>query len=136
MRSPAWLVPLLVIACAAGGVAGSRLLTAPSLTLTGTPAGPDAVPRTSVFVVSGVKCVDTAARAASQLVELPGLCELRAFAARARLEVTYDPALLGAAEIVAALEGPVLEPSTGEYLFGLYKVIEIDGRKIDSPNTL
>lgn len=132
MRTPVWIVPVLLVVCTAAGVSGSRLLEAPSVTRTWQAAGPHAGSRTSVFVVSGVKCVDTAERAAGQLDGLSGVQQLAAFASRARLDVTYDPAVLDAAAIRAALEGPVLEPATGAFLFGLYRVIEMDGVPIAS----
>ena len=132
MRTPAWIIPLLVIVCTAAGLGGSRLATAPSLTHDYTGAAPGADARTSVFVIEGVKCVDTAERAARQLDGMPGVARLEAYASRARVEVTYDPAATGAAAIRDAFEAPVHDPATGEYLFGLYKVIEMDGVKIES----
>lgn len=134
MRAPAWLVPLLVVACAAAGVAGARLLVAPSLVevYDRAQATNTAALRTSVLVVRGVKCVDTAERAARQLDEVAGVRRLEAFASRARLEVTYDPELADAATLREALEAPVRVPETGEYLFGLYEVVEMDGVKIAS----
>jgi hypothetical protein len=132
MKTPTWIIPLLVVVCTAAGVGGSRLLTAPSLARDYADVAPGADSRTSVFVVEGVKCVDTAERAARQLEGLAGVQRLEAFASRARLEVTYDPALTGATAIRDALEAPVHDPSTGEYLFGLYTVIEMDGLKIES----
>lgn len=134
MRAPAWVIPLAVVACAAAGVAGARLLVAPSLVEVYDVAGPAdaAALRTSVLVVQGVKCVDTAERAAKQLAGLAGVHRLEAYASRARLEVTYDPARVDAAALREAIEAPVHEPATGEYLFGLYEVIEMDGVKIAS----
>lgn len=132
MRAPGWIVPLLVVACAAGGVAASRLLVAPSLTevYAAPPAG--AATRTSEFVVEGVKCVDTAARAAGQLRDVAGVYELTAFAPRARLRVTYDPATTSPAALREAFESAVHDTATGEYLFGLFTVVEIDGQEIKS----
>ena len=134
MRAPAWVIPLLVVVFSAGGVAGSRLLVAPSLVreyaAAGAPDGAAAL-RTSVLVVKGVKCVDTAERAARQLDGLAGVRRLEAFASRARLEITFDPTLVDAATLREALEAPVHEPATGEYLFGLYEVIEMDGVKME-----
>lgn len=131
MRAPTWIIPALVVACAAAGVGGAKLVVAPSLTQVYAVAAPGASTRTSVFVVEGVKCVDTAERAARQLADVPGVLSLEAFASRARVEVTYDAALTGAEAIRDAFEGPVHEPATGEYLFGLYTVIEMDGLKIE-----
>lgn len=131
MRAPAWIIPALVVACTAAGVAGSRLAVAPSLVevYDGAAAGTGA--RRSVFVVRGVKCVDTAERAAQQLAGLAGVQRLEAFASRARLEVTYDPAQVDAAALRDAFEAPVHDEKSGEYLFGLYEVIEMDGVKIE-----
>lgn len=131
MRAPAWIIPVLVVAFAAAGVGGAKLVVAPSLTRAYADAAPGSATRTSVFVVEGVKCVDTAERAARQLEGVPGVLSLEAFASRARVEVTYDAALVDAEAIRDAFEGPVHEPATGEYLFGLYTVIEMDGRKIE-----
>lgn len=134
MKAPAWIIPALVVACTAAGVGGSKLVTAPSLARDYAVAAPGAAARTSVFVVAGVKCVDTAERAAHQLDDLKGVLSLEAFASRARVEVTYDPVLTGAAAIREAIEGPVHDTTTGAYLFGLYKVIEMDGVKIEPEN--
>jgi copper chaperone CopZ len=130
MKAPAWIIPLLVVACTAAGVGGSRLLVAPSLVHTFAQAGPTADARTAQMVVEGVKCVDTAERAAAQLKDVDGVLKCVAYASRARLDVTYDPARTSAAAIREALEAPVLIPATGEYLFGLYQVVELDGEKI------
>ena len=134
MKAPAWVVPALVVACTAAGVGGSKLVTAPSLTQVYAEVAPGVATRTSVFVVAGVKCVDTARRAAHQLEGTNGVLSLEAFASRARLEVTYDPARTSAREIRDAVEGPVHDAATGGYLFGLYKVIEMDGVKIEPEN--
>ncbi len=130
MKAPAWIIPVLVVACAAAGVGGSRLLVAPSVVHTYAQAGPTADARTSQMVVEGVKCVDTAERAVAQLNDVAGVLKCVAYASRARLDVTYDPARTSAAAIREALEAPVLVPATGEYLFGLYRVIEMNGEKI------
>lgn len=136
MRAPAWIIPALVVAFTAAGVAGSRLAVAPSLareyaTGDATRAADAAALRTSVLVVRGVKCVDTAERAAKQLDGLAGVRRLEAFASRARLEVTYDPTLVDAAALRDAFEAPVHDGKSGEYLFGLYEVIEMDGVKME-----
>ncbi len=136
MRAPAWLIPALVVACTAAGVGGSKLVVAPSLVREyaagAAQATATADARTSQFVVKGVKCVDTAERAAKQLDGVAGVQRLEAFASRARLEVTYDPAQVDAAALREAIEAPVHDEATGEYLFGLYEVIEMDGVKIES----
>ncbi|MBK8164888.1 MAG: hypothetical protein IPK64_02870 [bacterium] len=132
MKAPAWLVPVLVVLCAVAGVIGSRLAMAPSLVEVFAEASPNAEPRRSVFVVRGVRCVDTAEMAARQLAGIDGVQRLEAFASRARLDVTYDPARVDAAALREAFEGPVHDANSGEYLFDLFEVIEMDGVKIES----
>jgi copper chaperone CopZ len=131
VKAPRWIVPLLVLACAALGLGGSRLLVAPSITRDFSRAVPGAAVRTAVFVVDGIRCVDTAERAARQLSGMPGVIRFTAFASRARADVTYDPSVTGVVAIREALEGPVHDPASGEYLFGLYTVLEINGVKTD-----
>lgn len=130
MRAPAWIIPVLVVACTAAGIGGSRLLVAPSLEHTFAAAAPGMETRTARLVVEGVKCVDTAERAAAQLKDVDGVLACTAFASRARLDVTYDPARTNAEAIREALEAPVQVAATGEYLFGVYQVVEMDGLKI------
>ena len=89
MKAPAWIIPVLVVACAAAGVGGSRLLVAPSLVHSYAATAPGVTTRTTQMVVEGVKCVDTAERAAAQLKGLDGVLRCEAFASRARLDVTY-----------------------------------------------
>lgn len=131
MKVPAWIVPALVIAAAGLGVGGSRLLAAPSVVheYAATPS-PGEAARTATFVVQGVRCVDTAERAARQLDGEPGVIRLAAWASQARLMVTFDPSTTGADAIRDALEAPVYDESTGEFVFGVYTVREIDGVRV------
>ena len=129
MKVPGWSVPALVVLLTLAGVGGARLFAVPSVVLDLPTAGTGAR-RTTVLVVDGVKCVDTAERAAGQVKGLPGVSRFVAYASRNRVEVTFDPAVSGVAEIVEAIEGPVHDAATGEYLFHVYRVVEIDGGKV------
>ena len=122
-------MPALVVLFALAGLGGARLFAVPSVVLDLSPAGLGAR-RTTVLVVDGVKCVDTAERAAGQVKGLPGVSRFVAYASRNRVEVTFDPAVSDVAKIVEAIEGPVHDPATGEYLFHVYHVVEIDGGKV------
>lgn len=133
MRVPPWTVPLLVLLCAALGLAGARFLVRPSVVLDLAQAPSDADLRTTVLVVGGLFCVDTAERAAGQLDGLPGVFRFTAFASRNRAEVLYDPAVATVESIRKAIEGPIYDKKTGEFLFGLYRVVEADGVKYDVP---
>ncbi len=126
MKMTPWAVPALVVFFAALGIGGARLLAVPSVVRDYAPARPG--PRqTVVLVVDGVKCADTAERAANQLKDVPGVVRLVAYASRNRLDVTFLPEMAGVEAIRAAIEGPVYDESSGEYLFGVYKVVEVDG---------
>jgi hypothetical protein len=46
--------------------------------------------------------------------------------------VTYDPTATNVTALREAFESAVHDTATGEYLFGLYRVVEIDGQKIES----
>jgi len=132
MRVSGWIVPTLVVIAAVAGVGGSRLLAAPSLVreyAAAPPPGHDL--RTATFVVNGVRCVDTAERAAHQIDGEPGVIRLTAWASRARLEVAFDPAATGVEAIRDAIEAPVFDADTGEITFGVYEVREIDGVKVE-----
>jgi hypothetical protein len=132
MRAPAWIVPALVVAAAVLGVGGARLFAAPSLVLDYAAPPPDGPTHAASFLVEGVRCVDTAARAARQLDDEPGVIRLTAWAPRAKLEVTFDPAVTSAAALRDAIEGPVYDESAGEFRFGVYVVREIDGVKVEA----
>ncbi len=129
MKVPGWSVPALVVLLALAGLGGARLFAVPSVVVDLSPAAQGAQ-RTTVLVVDGVKCVDTAERAAGQVKGLSGVTRFVAYASRNRVEVTFDPAVSSTAKIVEAIEGPVHDPATGEYLFHVYHVVEIDGAKV------
>lgn len=131
VKVPAWVVPALVVACAAAGVGSARLFAAPSVVRDYAPVPTGISSRTAVFVVEGVRCVDTAEAVARQLVDVPGAFRLTAWASRAKVEVVFDPAAVSPAALAEALEGPVLDEATGEYRFGVYAVREIDGVRVD-----
>jgi hypothetical protein len=120
-------VPALVAVLAMTGIGGARLFAAPSVVRDFGAAPPGAATRQVVFIVQGVRCVDTAERAARQLAEAPGVIRFTAWAARARVEVTYDPAVTTASALQEALEGPVYDEQTGEFLFGVFAVREMQG---------
>jgi hypothetical protein len=132
MKVPQWLILVLIIVLAAAGVGSARLLAIPSLTLDFSPPEGETAgkPKIAVFLVEGVKCVDTALQAASTLEEVPGVTRFVAYASRNRVEITYDAGRLSVPALREALEGPVWVEETGEYLFQMFRVIEVDGRPV------
>ena len=132
MRTPQWVVPALVALCAGLGLGAGKLVAVPSLVQELAPAGRNPL-RTTVFIVDGVRCVDTAAGAARQLAGVPGAVRFMAYAARNRVEIRYDPALTSPDALREALEGPVYDEASGEYYFRVYGVVEMDGVRVGRP---
>ena len=131
MRTPRWIVPLLVLIAAAAGIGGARLFAAPSYTIDFGPSEAIARPETVRMTVRGLKCVDTARTVAGQLEGVPGVLRYVAYASRNEAQVTYDPARIAPEAIAEAIEGPVFVPGTGEILFHQYEVLSIRGRAVE-----
>jgi len=131
MKASPWIVPALIVACAAAGAGGARLFAAPSVTREFAAAAQGTAVRRVVFVVAGVRCVDTAEGVARQLAETPGALGFAAYASRGRVEVTYDPAVTDVPALIEAIEGPVYDEAAQEFRFGVYAVREVDGERID-----
>lgn len=130
MRVPGWIVPVLVTVVTASSLLAARLLAIPSLAVHFRSPAPGSRPTVSVFVVDGVRCVDTARRAASALAEIEGVLGVVAYASRSRLDITFDHRGCSPTAIRDALEGPILDEESGSFLFGQFRVVEIDGRPI------
>lgn len=129
MKVPQWAVPALVLVFAVLGVGGARLLVFPSVVKEFGAGAGRGLP-TVVMVVNGVKCVDTAERAAGQFAAIPGVVRFVAYASRNRVEVTFDPTKTTPLKLREALEGPVYDEASGETLFGVFKVLELNGRDV------
>lgn len=132
MRVPFFIVPILIVVLTVAGVAGGRLVAFPSVTVDYPQrvTTPPAHLKTSVFVVDGVRCVDTARRAATTLEEVPGVVRFVAYASRNQVEITYDPSRTHVEVLREAIEGPVYNEKTGEILFHLFSVVEVDGVRL------
>jgi hypothetical protein len=132
MRVPPFVVPALVVLLALLGLGGAKLFAIPSVEIDLPAAVENGAPpgRTVEMLVDGVKCVDTARRAASALEDLPGLYRYVAFASRNRIEVTYNPERVSVEQLREALEGPIFDEDSGEFLFNAFEVIEIDGKPV------
>lgn len=132
MKVPRWIVPGLVILLTAAGLSAARLFAIPSLALdfsVDEAMGREST-QTAVFLVDGLKCVDTARRAASTLKGLPGVIRYVAYASHNRVEITFDPARINIEALREAIEGPVYDEEAGRVLFHLFKVLEIDRKEV------
>jgi ferredoxin len=119
---PTWVVPLLLVALTAGGVAGARAFSLPSYARTYDDGDATATVR---MVVDGVRCVDTAETAAEQLDGVQGVSSLVAHASRNELVIEYRAEQIDVDAIREAIEAPVYEPATGSYLFHQFRVTEV-----------
>ena len=132
MIVPRVTVPVLVVLLAVAGLGAATLVAIPSLELELSSAGTEAgaPSRQVTLLVDGVKCVDTARRAASTLEEIPGVQRFVAYASRNRVDLTYDPSLVDVERLREVLEGPIFDEESGEFLFGLFDIVEIDGKPV------
>jgi hypothetical protein len=128
MKVSRWVVPVLIVLLIAVGLFGADTFAIPSLTITfpgNEKAAADSI-RTVVFVVDGVKCVDTARKASSTLKEIPGVIRYVAYASHNRVEIAYDATRTGVESLREAIEGPVYDEASQEFLFHVFEVLEID----------
>ncbi len=121
---PAGILPAVLVVLTVAGVAGSRAFALPSYQEQYSEVQPGDT-RTVRMTVSGVRCVDTAERAAAQLRGQDGVVSLVAYASRNEIEVTFDPRATDAAALRGALEAPAYDPETSEYVFHAFEVLEV-----------
>jgi hypothetical protein len=121
---PSWVLPLLMVLLGSAGVAGSRAFARPSYSETYAADSPAEV-ETIRLVVRGVRCVDTAQRAAAQLRGVPGVLSLVAFASRNELALEVDASVADMDAIRTALEAPVYDEGADQYLFHQFEVLEV-----------
>jgi len=130
MKVTFWAVPLLVLVAAAGGVLGARLVEAPTVVRDYGPAPAGREPASVVFTVAGLKCTDTARTFSSQFEGVPGVLRLEAFASPHRARLMYDPSATDPAALRQAAESPVVDGGTGAISFGVFRVVEVDGKPV------
>ena len=122
LRVPGPAVAALVVAMTLGGLVAADLVAFPSYSRTYVAPASTSVQRVTL-VIDGLRCVDTARQVAAQLDGRPGVVSLTAYAADHEAEIAYDPSAIGVAALIEAIEGPVLDERSGEFLFHLYRVI-------------
>jgi copper chaperone CopZ len=127
MRLPVWIVPVLVVLAALGGVASASLFDAPSVTRQFETIDSPRNPARVTFTVRGLRCVRTAEALADQFRDEPGVQGFEAFASRGQAEITYDASVTDAEALRQAAEAPVFDAASGEYWCGVFRVVEVDG---------
>jgi hypothetical protein len=131
MKAHPSIIPIFIVLCTLGGISASGLFSIPSFSIEFPHAGfsPENL-RTSKFLIEGLRCVDTATRAASTLKESPGVIRFVAFASRNTAEITYDPRLTNPDRMREMIEEPFFDKDTGEFIFNVFKIIEIDSTPV------
>ncbi len=124
MKIPQYTVPMLLVALIVAGLGAARLLAIPTVTIDYPEGSAPSRQELLVLIVDGVRCADTARTAASTLEDLPGVIRFTGFASYNRAEITFDPTVVDRESIVAAIEGPVYDPTTGEFRFGMFSVVD------------
>ena len=124
------VVPLLLVSMIAAGVLAGNLVAIPSYSQTyaESPELADESRRQVTLEVDGVRCVDTARRAAAQLDGVAGVLHLTAYASERELVVEYDGDTVAVDRLVQAIEGPVYDPEQNKFFFHIFTVVAIDGR--------
>ena len=131
-RVPAWTVPVLIAALLAAGVLGGKLISLPSFAREYPGAASAGRVQAVEFKVRGVMCVDTARIAATVFDGMKGVRSFTAYASRNLVRVEYDPGVIDVAMLRRLMEGPVLDKATDQFVFHVFEVLEIDGRKVTS----
>ena len=128
-RVPGWVVPLAVVAFTALGLFGGRLVVLPSYATQYVSQPGSAASATVTFKVAGMHCVDTAKLAATVFEGWNGVISFTAYGSRNEVVLEYDANTIDQDMLRRIMDGPVLDKSTQQYIFHVFKVIEIDGRK-------
>ena len=122
-RAPGWSLALwLAVATVAGLLAADHVAFA-SVERRFAEADASATLARVTFDVEGVRCVDTSKMAAEQLATTPGAVRFTAFAADHRVTILYDSRTTTPQRLRQALEGPVWNARTGEFRFGVFRVL-------------
>ncbi len=132
MKVPAAIIPLLIVLLTAMGLNGTRYFRVPSAETILMEEPPGVESDRAVFIVDGVSCRDTALTAMGSLSGLSGVYRAEAYASYNRIDVVYNPDAVGTARIKEAFENPVFMSETGEFIFDMFHVIEINGKRIEA----
>lgn len=131
MKVPTWIIPCLIVLAIAAGVETSKWIRIPSAELEIASEKVGTKSMRSVFIVDGVTCRDTAISAMSTLEDLIGVYHATAYASHNRIDVKFDPEKIDVTTIANAFSNPIFFEETGEILFNLYRVVEINGEPVE-----
>jgi len=128
VKAPSWIVPLLIIICIYAGVKTSEMIRIPSAELQVSEKNIGTKSVRAVFIVDGVTCRDTAISAMNNLKAVEGVYSATAYASHNRIDVEFDPEKVSVQQIADTFSEPVFMEETGEILFNVYRVVELNGK--------
>jgi len=128
-KIPAWVLPILIVLVISIGVQSANYIRIPSAEMSFAEKTGTKLTR-AVFIVDGVTCRDTAMSVMNNLKSAKGIYSAIAYASHSRIDVEFDPLVTGSGKIVKLMEDPVYIEATGEFLFNLYRVVEINGKPV------
>lgn len=117
-----WIIPVVIVALAFGGVMGAKKISLPTLTFIfdkdfhGKAA-------TAKLTVDGVRCFGTSNALREHIAATPGLVSMVAYGGRHRVVLEYDPTKLSLDDIRAAIDRPL---TTRQGPMEFFKVIASD----------
>lgn len=127
-RTAWWVVPVVLVALTAVGLASASFLEVPSYRQEFSPLGDAGEARTVDMKVRGLRCRGTARSLARQLEPVPGILSFEGFASTHRARLTYNPSRTDVDALVRAMEGMAYDEDSGEFLYGLFKVLSVDDK--------
>ena len=130
LRWPRVAVPALIAVLVVAGLYGGKLYAIPSFTQEFVAAESAGDLRSVRLKVEGVRCVDTAKLAATVFEGMDGIVSFIAYASKNDVVIAYDATRTDVEMIVKLMEGPVYMKSSDEFVFRIYKVLEIDGKPV------
>jgi hypothetical protein len=132
MKVSFFIIPVLIVGLTIAGLNGTSLFRIPSAELVIKEDDPEIETMRAVFIIDGVACRDLALTAMGNLSGLDGVYRGIAYASYNRIDVVYDPGLIDLAAIYEAFEDPVFVEDTGEFVFNMFKVLEVNGKRIEA----
>ncbi len=129
-RWPRVAVPAVVALLVVGGLWGGSIYAIPSFSQEFANADSAVELRSVRLQVQGVKCVDTAKLAATVFEGMGGIVSFVAYASRNEVVIDFDASQTTVEAIVKTMNGPVYIKSSGEFIFHIYQVLQIDGKPV------
>lgn len=127
---PRLAVPAILLILTLAGLAGGSIIVVPSFAREYNQESDAGQTRTVSFTVDGVRCVDTAEIASTVFDGFDGILSFTAYGSRNEVVLEYDAAVIGVEMLKKIMEGPVHDEESGQFVFHVFKVLEIDGHPV------